>query len=158
MNTIHKIGAALVAALLLFGTGWFARGKEVVEVPKTVIQKQTEVQTKVVDHVVTKVVTKTVKVPSGPTTTTTTTTVTEDKTKDKDSESKLDGVKSVPMATSSAARNDWGLALKWQPRLDPTVYYPTQAEISRRVLGDLWGTIGVDWHNHDVTVGVRYDF
>lgn len=159
MTLIHKIGAAILAALLLFGAGWFSRGKEIqtVQLPPQVVTKtETQVQTKVVDHVVTKVVTVTKKEPSGAVTTTVTKETTADQTKDKGREVSSDKVAAQPVGTSKPA--NWSVGASWTPRLSPAAEYPTEVEVSRRVLGPAWVGAGYDWSHREVKVGLRVEF
>lgn len=65
--------------------------------------------------------------------------------------------KRVPVNTPVAAkRNDYSLGIK--SSLTSGDLYPVEVQAGRRLFGDFWATIEANWKNHDLLLGVSYEF
>ena len=139
--TSVKIIAVVALMIGCFAGGWFSNNKDPI----------VETQTQVVEKVVTKVITETVSNPDGSKTKKTTKETVEDKA------SKAKEKEPVPQVAQTLP--SYSIGLQWNPALlRDERYTPSGIDLGYRVLGNMWGTAGYDWHTKEVTVGLRIEF
>lgn len=144
MNWLTKAGLTLAVIAGSFASGYFTRK------PGTVTK--TEVVEK--EKTVTKTVVKVVEKPDGTTSTETTTETATDSTTVTDKKSP-----NQPMANSTTTKPKYSVQVNWTPRLDVDAYKPTGMEFGRRIYDtNAWGTVGYDWRDKSVSLGIRIDF
>lgn len=77
-----------------------------------------------------------------------------------DSEQNKDTDTSVKVANKTTTinrANNWGIGMHWDI-LHPN-YVPIGADVNRRILGDAWVNVGVQWMEHkQLTLGILYEF
>jgi hypothetical protein len=130
--------------VLGIGVAAFLAGKEYsVQTAKPIIV--TKIEQVQVEKLVTKTITIRDKHPDG----STTETITEDKVEDKASHSS-----SMAAVLPVNKKNNWGLGLDWG--FDS--YIPVGARIDRRILADGWVSLGANWNEPNLTLGIRWEF
>jgi hypothetical protein len=133
------VGLILGSLLLAFGGGYYLAKKSVKPAKPIVIT-----QVKEIEKVVTKTVTKERVVTRDGTVTERE--VTADTVADKSLDKVLTALPNPPQ---------WSLGLRWSP----VSYVPVEAEIGRRLLGNVWITAGANWYRSThFLLGIRYDF
>lgn len=131
-----RIGVIIGSFLLAFGGGYYLAKRSVKPIIVT--------QVKEVEKVVTKTVTRERVVTRDGTVTERE--VTADTVADKSKDKVLAALPNPPQ---------WSLGLRWSP----VSYVPVEAEIGRRLLGNIWITAGANWRDSThFLLGVRYDF
>lgn len=129
-------------ALLGTGIAAFFAGHEYAKehlAPQVQVVNHTQTVDKVVNHTVTVRETA----PNGTVKETTTTDTTQNKVSE-----------ATVKAVEKAIRKEWAVGLGWSF----ASYIPVEANIDRRLLGDLWLTAGANWSHPQLTLGVKYEF